>query len=327
MNNRMINLGFITTLSEVITEEFVGKEVIDDVTGKSYGVRKGTLEALAEEIAAKESEFSKNFNLTAIVLNDDHENVDQHFTKGEGYDVDMKVPIHEEQDSVKVVTLKDITTVIPSSVWRGIPIPPRGSDNRAEVIAKRKQLKEEYEDRICKILRNSKVDILISNSYTNIIGPRLLNEYKNMIINIHPAITSQDNPCRLPGVTPTRDAYTRATKGFVIVDDKKSVSLDGEEETVHFNGEERKAVKFPEEHRYTHGVTVHVVTAGVDEGPPIHYEEYDLRDHFNVDGSNTKKPLLTEEAIREHNYNMKPSVLIKAIMKHAEHPETIERLQ
>lgn len=195
------------------------------------------------------------------------------------------------------------------------------------MIQQRKKLKTEYEERICAALREAEVDLLVSNSYTNIIGPRLLGEYRDRIINIHPAITHQDNPCRLPGVTPTRDAYTRATEGFVIVDDKKSVSLDGEEVQVTYEGEQRKAVKFSEEHRYTHGVTVHVITAGVDEGPPILTKEYDMRDYFNVNGSDPSKPMLTQEGIRNFNYKMKPSVLTEAIMKYTERPEVQKTIQ
>lgn len=319
----MFNIGFITTLAEIVNDELVGKEVIDPATGKSFGVRRGTLSVLAEEIAKKETDFAKKFNLSSIIINDDVDDVKRHWEKKEGYDIDFTVPGQGCSRS-----LREITHIEPSSVWRGIPIPPRGSDDRAEVIAKRKQLKTEYEQRIVDALKKAKVDLLVSNSYTNIIGPCLLGAFKGRIINIHPAITSQDNPCRLPGVTPTRDAFTRATKGFVIVDDKKSVSLEGEEINVDYEGETRKAVKFDEEHRYSHGVTVHVVTAGVDEGPPILTKTYDLREHFRLeDSENGEKPLLTEEGIREFNYNLKPSVLSEAIMKYVERDDVLSLIK
>jgi len=292
----------------------------DPVTKISFGVRKGTLDSIAESIADKENEFGKKFNLTAIVINDDESAVEKHWENQEGYKIDFKVPVLTSSGT-KDVTLKEITRIIPSSVWRGIPIPPRGDESRPGVIAKRKELKRDYEARICQALKEAKVDILISNSYTNIIGPVLLGEFKGRIINIHPAITCGDNPCRLPGVTPTRDAFTRATEGFVITDDKKSVSLDGEEVEVEYDGETRKAVTFKEENRYTHGVTVHVVTAGVDEGPPILTKCYDLRDQFNIAGSDPSKPEITEEAIRDYNYDLKPVVLKEAILKYIERDE------
>ena len=319
----MLNLAFITTLSEIINDELVGKEVIDPETNKSFGVRKGTLDYIAEEVAKENSDLGKKFNFTAIIINDDEKEVEEHWKNGDGYDINFEVPLVTPSGKQKV-TLKEITHVIPSSVWRGIPIPPKGSDKRADVIAKRKKLKVEYEQRICKALNEAKVDLLISNSYTNIISATLLGEFKGRIINIHPAITSQDNPCRLPGVTPTRDAYTRATDGFVITDDKKSVTLDGKEVIVEYNGEERKAVEFDDEHRYKHGVTVHVITAGVDEGPPILTKTYDLREHFSIDGSNESKPTLTEEGIRDFNYKLKPSVLIEAILKYVQREDIVK---
>merc|ERR1711879_328741 len=117
------------------------------------------------------------------------------------------------------------------------------------------------------------------------------------------------------------------TEGFVIVDDKKAVSLDGEEVTAEYNGEERKVIKFDPEHRYTHGVTVHVITAGVDEGPPILCKTYDILDHFSMDDNDNEKPKLTEEAIRDFNYKLKPSVLIEAILKYVQQEDIVELIQ
>lgn len=47
---------------------------------------------------------------------------------------------------------------------------------------------ENEEDKIIEILKENKVDLVILAGYLKIISPKLVNEYKNRIINIHPSL-------------------------------------------------------------------------------------------------------------------------------------------
>lgn len=47
---------------------------------------------------------------------------------------------------------------------------------------------ENEEDKIIEILKEHKVDLVVLAGYLKIISPKLVNEYKNRIINIHPSL-------------------------------------------------------------------------------------------------------------------------------------------
>ncbi|MCC3870115.1 phosphoribosylglycinamide formyltransferase [Terrisporobacter mayombei] len=47
---------------------------------------------------------------------------------------------------------------------------------------------ENEEDKIIEILKENKVDLVVLAGYLKIISPKLVNEYKNRIINIHPSL-------------------------------------------------------------------------------------------------------------------------------------------
>ena len=47
---------------------------------------------------------------------------------------------------------------------------------------------EKEEDKIIKILKENEVDLVVLAGYLKIISPKLVNEYRNKIINIHPSL-------------------------------------------------------------------------------------------------------------------------------------------
>lgn len=47
---------------------------------------------------------------------------------------------------------------------------------------------ENEEDEIIEILKENKIDLVVLAGYLKIISPKLVNEYKNKIINIHPSL-------------------------------------------------------------------------------------------------------------------------------------------
>lgn len=47
---------------------------------------------------------------------------------------------------------------------------------------------EEYENRFAELLRKHKVDLIILAGYMKMIPPKIVREYKNRILNIHPAL-------------------------------------------------------------------------------------------------------------------------------------------
>ncbi|MFH1306496.1 MAG: formyltransferase family protein [Candidatus Micrarchaeota archaeon] len=83
---------------------------------------------------------------------------------------------------------------VPSSTWRSIKGNPQA----------KAQAKAEYERRILELTEQNKVDVILSDSYTCLFGPTVLDAMGGRVLNIHPAYT-QD----LPGITPTADAVFR----------------------------------------------------------------------------------------------------------------------
>ena len=47
---------------------------------------------------------------------------------------------------------------------------------------------EKEEDKIIEILKENKIDLVVLAGYLKIISPKLVNEYRNRIINIHPSL-------------------------------------------------------------------------------------------------------------------------------------------
>lgn len=314
----MINLAYITSCREVGIDELIGREVIDPDNGVNYGDREGNLESLARLLIDGNSEFAGQFNLTAVIIDDDDEQYNKAWSSAELWPRDLRVPIRDSSGLVTAEpTLEEITVRIPSQPWKNF----RRFLNCGETIELFKErkvaAKSNYEMRMLDELMERDVDLVISDSYTTIFADVMLNNYPGnripglngyggRIINIHPAITQVGDPDRLPGLTPTRDAFTRAVHGYIIVDDKHAVDIpEGERIEVKYYDRLREAVRVPKSNRT--GVTVHIVTDEVDNGPVIVCRSYE----FNPEG-------ITPEAIRNRNYEIKREIIPEAIMEYAQ---------
>lgn len=75
------------------------------------------------------------------------------------------------------------------------------------VLPKSFSSKKEYEEKIIEILKENKIDLVALAGYMRIISPVLLNEYKDKIINIHPAYLPN-----FPGKDGIGDAFRAGAK-------------------------------------------------------------------------------------------------------------------
>ncbi len=305
--NTRINLAYFTSCREVGLDEQIGRVVIDPVNGVNHGYREGNLESMAR-LLQQDNEFSRHFNLTAIVVDDDREQFDRAWNQAELWPRNLHVPIRNDAlEMIESSTLDGLTIRIPSQPWRSIRT-KRDGEIVPELVELKARTKSLYEQEIVSALRERNVDLVVTDSYLPIISDMLLNVFPQRILNIHPAITQVGHPARLPGLFPTRDAYTRAVHGYIIVDDKHAVDIpDGPHITVEFEGRPRIAVAG--ERIATTGATVHIDTARVDNGPVVMYTAYDFDPHG-----------ITREAIRTRTYVVKRELLPQALLQYrAEH--------
>lgn len=312
---RRLNIAYLTSCREIGLDEHVGKVVIDPVNGQNYGYREGNLEQLARLLRDENSEFSQRFNLTAIIVDDDDNQYDRALQHGQ-HDIwprDLHVRHRNNDGTTSQPTLDDLTVRIPSQPWKNLR---RNETETPNAFAARKAAaKAAYEQRILDVLRGREVDLVVSDSYTTIIGPTLLNAYTGRILNIHPAVTQVGDSDRLPGLTPTRDAYTRAVYGYIIIDDKRAVDHPmGEVVEVQYEGNPRTAVRV--QPSSVTGVTVHVVTDHVDNGPIVRCHKY----RFAAEG-------ITPEAIRTMNYRIKREILPEAMLDYTTQREQARTAQ
>lgn len=293
-----VRIVYLTTLRELCDDEKVGSRVVDPENGTTYGRRQGNLEDLLQRLSAPGSAFGRTFELAGVVFDDDPKLVAEYKARGVPWDWSQPVPIRRPNGTTATVTLDSLCHNHPSLAWRAEKDPLTKS-----------AMKAAYEREIVATLNHSRADLVISDSYTRIAGPTLLAWFGTLEretahgrgINIHPAIARVDDPTRLPGVTPTRDAYTRARYGYIIIDDKKAVDLpEGERIHVDYEGQQRLAVRVPEVHET--GVTVHVLAPRVDNGRVILEKKAPLP----IDG-------ITAEGVRELNYELKREALAEAL--------------
>ena len=294
-----VNVAWITSCREVGLQgqERIGREVIDPDNGVSYGYRMGTLEAIARQLSAGDSSLSDRFNLVSVIVDDTDAQFEREWGVAELWPRNLEVCVTNFEGRSQRYSLGDLMVRIPS-LWTRI----KERDQKATA-------KSEYEQIIVDHLREKDVDLLVSDSYTRIIGPTLLDAYGGRILNVHPAITQVGDPDRLPGITPTRDAFTRAVHGYVIIDDKHAVDLpEGEVIEVEYRGGRHSAVRVPQSSLT--GVTVHQVTDRVDNGPVVVSVKYAFP---HVDG-------LTEEQIRTWNYAEKNELVPQALLNYIQRP-------
>ncbi|MBU1975231.1 MAG: hypothetical protein KKG59_02390 [Nanoarchaeota archaeon] len=316
-----IRIAYITSCREVGLDELIGREIVDPINGLNYGYRAGNLENMARILMQGDSEFASNFELVSVLVDDNSEQYRDAWSQAELWPRDLQVPLTEDGLTF-TRSLEDITTRIPSQPWKSMR--RMQEESRTDFRARKAHAKALYEAAIVSQLISDDVDILISDSYTTIFGPTVLNHYGGLILNIHPAITAVGHPDRLPGLTPTRDAFTRAMYGHVIVSDKHAVDTpDGPRVEVEYEGQQYTAVIVPQSTR--HGVTVHVVSEAVDNGPVVLCDEYDINDICRKHGIHMDD--ITPEAIRDHNYDLKRDILQAALFEYSRRPEVQQQIE
>lgn len=297
-------LAYFCSCRELVAE-LVGHEVTDPLTGENYGYRKGNLESLVELLQEEDNMFSQHFNLVLVFHDDSRYQYEAAWQHGNLWPVDMKVP-HRENGRIAYKSLEQLTRSIASQPWKDLRRQASLGETAVEFALRKAAAKTHYETQVVRLCKAHNVELIISDSYTSIFGPKLLNAYKKRILNIHPAITDPEDEMRLPGLTPTRDAFTRAEHGFVIVDDKHDAHHipNGVRRKARFNGQVRDVVHVPQVRRT--GVTVHEVNEVVDGGAVVLARSYEI-----PRGT-------TQEGIRALNYRHKLDLLPKALLQYVD---------
>jgi len=295
--HRPVNIAYLTSCRELGLDEKVGQIIIDPVNGHQYGYREGNLEHLVSLLQKGGDKFSKYFNLTAVIV-DDNDSQYARTWLAPLWPQDTEVPLRDvDHHVIARPTLENLTFRIPSQPWKDLRRDTMQGESQEAFMARKAMAKSEYERQILRVLERQEVDLVLSDSYVTIIGSTLLDAYRGRILNIHPAVTQVGDPDRLPGLTPTRDAYTRAVHGYIIIDDKKAVDHPtGEVIEVVYDDRKRTAVRVQPSN--VTGVTVHIMNEQVDNGPIVRCYKY----QFFVEG-------ITPEAIRTMNYRLKREIL------------------
>jgi len=128
-------------------------------------------------------------------------------------------------------------------------------------------------------------------------------------LTVNPESVSSNNPNRLPGITPTFDAFTRAVYGWIRTDKKKAVDIPDGERIIGIHGGIEYPAVIVDKSRVA-GVTVHVIEKEVDRGEIVQDIVYEL------DPSR-----LTIEGIRTQNYERKRQLLPRAMLAYIHRPE------
>ena len=68
--------------------------------------------------------------------------------------------------------------------------------------------KDTYEERLLKVLQDYQIDFIVLSGYLRMVGPKILNEYPNSIINLHPALLPN-----YPGLNSIERAFDDYKKG------------------------------------------------------------------------------------------------------------------
>ena len=87
---------------------------------------------------------------------------------------------------------------------------------------KKYESKEKYEEAIVKVLKELNVDLICLAGYMKICGETLLNNYKNKIINIHPALLPA-----FKGAHAIIDAYNYGVKVYGVTIHYVNQEIDG----------------------------------------------------------------------------------------------------
>jgi folate-dependent phosphoribosylglycinamide formyltransferase PurN len=233
------------------------------------------------------------------VTDDDEEQWSAAWRGGVCWPLSFVLPIRDETGS-RLATLGSMTVRIPAQPWKDLRRASRETVHQFH--ARKARAKRAYERRIDRHLTRAGTDLIVVDSYLTIIGPELLDKYAGRILNVHPAITEPRDAARLPGRTPTRDAFTRATFGYIVVDDKRTVGIPAGERVYVDQGGALREVVLVERIRET-GVTVHVVTSEIDGGPVVACERYTIANDE-----------LSFEGIRRRNAQIRSTLVPRALL-------------
>lgn len=284
IENKKTRIAYMTSCRELGNKgsEKIGRVIIDPETNKNLGYREGLLEHLLK-LCISDKKFGSKFSVDLIIFDDLANEYDDEWSTADLWPKNLT--------NAEGVTAQQMSKRIPS-LWR-----------KEQNLEKKEQRKKAYEQEILELLIKNKIDLVVVDSYMCIIGKTLLDAYRNRLINVHPGILSS-HTLYTPGAFPTRDSITRAKYGYVITDDKRSTrKINGDTISIEYRGQQREAVRVRKV-SYA-GVTVHLITEKVDDGPIIIESKY----YFN-------KSTVTEEILRQRNYNIKNRLVPIALVKY-----------
>ena len=300
-------LVYMTSIRELVHDERVG---CVDMNGQ---IRHGLLEALTADLQ-RGGALQASFTLNAIVCDDSEEEWQLAWQAGEPWPSELVVPSCSRKDlapcMAKERTLSSLVKRVSSHPWRALR---REAGEEPLAFKDRKAArKRTYELQLAAALEAANCDVVLCDSHLCILSEELLSRFEGRLLNVHPAITDLQSPHRLPGRTPSLDAYTRAVYGYVFVDDKlKAAGLAGLKRfEVEWDGRLRPAVSVP---RSTiHGVTVHRMSTKVDEGEVLLSETFDLIHDARLQD-------LSVEVIRILTYRVKVGGIVTRALLHWAH--------
>jgi len=287
----MTRLAYLTSCRELAHVESAGHTVIDPVTGASLGYRMCLVEEICRALTRGDDSALGQVGLVGVFTDDDPAEVEHIWCGRPPWRSDLRVPAHAQRAECPIEAL---THHLSSLSYRALVRAKAPAALRAEA-------KAAFEARLLRALREARADVLVCDSYMLILSENFLRSFPGLVLNIHPGITDPKDQGWLPGATPTRDAFTRARYGYVIVDDKHAVPHPaGRAIRVEYEGRLRDAIDVGVIGRS--GVTCHRVTAIVDGGPIVSEAIY------NFDPARA-----SEEQIRTWNYPLKLPVLTAAL--------------
>lgn len=118
-------------------------------------------------------------------------------------------------DNTKTGILKDIEIVKVVSSSPDAYALTRAADNGIPAVVLRAKdfaSREEWDQRVVDEIKSSGAELIVLAGYLSLLGPRLVKEYTNRIINIHPALIPSFCGEGMYGIRPHRAALARGVK-------------------------------------------------------------------------------------------------------------------
>ncbi|MFN4181205.1 MAG: formyltransferase family protein [Candidatus Paceibacteria bacterium] len=230
--NRPIGILFLTSLRDIVAEEFNGQYIkVDDTPIYMQGVVEKTMEETRPGGVLHQLVEVKG------VIYDDTENDFQRIQAKRGprnFGMSPRVSLLEK-DRQNILPFAE--TILPQNkIWN---IPSTFRTMSKDDLMGRKKAKFEFEQQVLAKAHEAEADVIISDSYMAIIGPLVkeLGMY-GRVLNIHPGPALRKYPFCFRGKDPIGDAIKFAKQHDAPV--------------------------------YT-GATLHMVNNGIDDGDPIAY--------------------------------------------------------